>query len=158
MHPLATTVIGSYPFPKWLGIVRDAHSKGQLSDAELEEAHDNAIRSCIKDQESAGLDIITDGELRRETIVYFFSKRIQGFDFEHARLKSIGNLDPSIQMPDPIITDRVRWKESLNLDKHFRFLKENTSKSTKVCVTGPQMLAKRATNEYYKDEKELLLI
>ena len=156
LPPIPTTVIGSYSFPRWLDLAREAHTQGKLTDRELEEAHDNAVRSCIKDQEMAGVDTITDGELRRETMVYFFSKRIRGFDFEHAKMHSIGNLDPSIQMRDPVITDRVRWKQSLNMDVHYKFLKQFASAQTKVCVTGPQMLAKRATNEYYKDERELV--
>jgi 5-methyltetrahydropteroyltriglutamate--homocysteine methyltransferase len=136
--------------------VRELGSKGILSLTEVEEAHDNAVKSAIKDQELAGIDVITDGELRRETMVYFFSKRIIGFDFEHARMHAIGNLDPSIRTPDPVIVDRVRWQQSLNMDKHYIFLREHAVARVKVCVTGPQMLAKRATNRYYTDEKELV--
>jgi 5-methyltetrahydropteroyltriglutamate--homocysteine methyltransferase len=136
--------------------VRELGTKGALSPAEVEEAHDNAVKSAIKDQEMAGVDIITDGEIRRETMVYFFSKRIHGFDFEHARMHEIGNLDPSIQMPDPVVVEKVKWKQSLGMDVHFAFLKGQAVARTKVCVTGPQMLAKRATNEYYKSDKELI--
>ena len=153
---LPTSVIGSYSFPRWLDRIREEGSRGRLSPAEMEEAHDNAVKSVIKDHELAGVDIITDGEIRRETMVYFFSKRIHGFDFEHSKMHPIGDLDPSIQMPDPVINDKVRWQESLNMDKHFTFLKNHAVARTKVCVTGPQMLAKRATNEYYRDEKELI--
>lgn len=136
--------------------MRELGTKGALSPAEVEEAHDNAVKSAIKDQEMAGVDIITDGEIRRETMVYFFSKRIHGFDFEHARMHEIGNLDPSIQMPDPVVVEKVKWKQSLGMDVHFAFLKGQAVARTKVCVTGPQMLAKRATNEYYKSDKELI--
>jgi 5-methyltetrahydropteroyltriglutamate--homocysteine methyltransferase len=153
---LPTSVIGSYSFPRWLDHARQLASKGILSPEQLVEAHDNAVKSAIKDQELAGVDIITDGELRRETMVHFFSKRIHGFDFEHARMHPIGNMDPSIQMPDPVIVDRVRWMQSLEMDKHFTFLKTHAVARVKVCVTGPQMLAKRATNEYYANEKELV--
>jgi 5-methyltetrahydropteroyltriglutamate--homocysteine methyltransferase len=153
---MPTSVIGSYSFPKWLDSVRDLGTKGVLTPEQVEEAHDNAVKSVIKDHELAGVDVITDGEIRRDTMVYFFSRRIHGFDFEHARLHPIGNLDPSIQMPDPVIVDKVNWKQSLNMDGHFKFLKQHAVAGTKVCVTGPQMLAKRATNEYYKDEKELV--
>jgi len=153
---LPTSVIGSYSFPRWLDHSREQGAKGSLTPAQVEEAHDNAVKSVIKDQELAGVDIITDGEIRRETMVYFFSKRIYGFDFDHTRMHAIGNLDPSIQMPDPVINKKVKWQESLNMDRHFRFLKDHAVAQTKVCVTGPQMLAKRATNEYYKDEKELI--
>jgi 5-methyltetrahydropteroyltriglutamate--homocysteine methyltransferase len=153
---IPTTVVGSYSLPKWLEIVREEYKKGRLTREEHEEAHDNAVRSCIKDHENAGVDIITDGELRRETMVYFFSKRIDGFDMEHPKLKPIGNLDPSIQMPDPVIIGPVQRKGSLGIADHFRFLKENTTARSKVTCTGPQMLAKRATNEYYEDEKQLV--
>ena len=153
---LPTSVIGSYSFPRWLDEVRNLAGKGMLSPEQVEEAHDNAVKSVIKDHELAGVDIITDGEIRRETMVYFFSKRIHGFDFEHTKLHAIGNLDPSIQMPDPVVVDKVTWQQSLNMDTHFKFLEEHTTARTKVCVTGPQMLAKRATNEYYKNEKELI--
>jgi 5-methyltetrahydropteroyltriglutamate--homocysteine methyltransferase len=153
---LPTSVIGSYSFPRWLEHVRESGARGSLTPAEVEEAHDSAVKSAIKDQELAGVDIITDGEIRRETMVYFFSKRISGFDLEQATMHPIGNLDPSIQMPDPVITSRVQWKKSLGMDEHFKFLSEHATARTKVCVTGPQMLAKRATNKHYKDEKELV--
>lgn len=153
---LPTSVIGSYSFPRWLDQVRELGMKGALTPEQVQEAHDNAVKSVIKDHELAGIDVITDGEIRRETMVYFFSKRIHGFDFAHAKMHPIGNLDPSIQMADPVIVDKVRWSQSLNMDQHFTFLKAHTVAGTKVCVTGPQMLAKRATNEFYKDEKELV--
>ncbi len=153
---LPTSVIGSYSFPRWLDYARELGAKGVLTPEQVQEAHDNAVKSAIKDHELAGVDIITDGELRRETMVYFFSKRIHGFDFAHSKMHAIGNLDPSIQMADPVITEKVRWMQSLNMDEHFKFLKEHTVARTKVCVTGPQMLAKRAMNEYYKNEKELI--
>ncbi len=149
-------MIGSYSFPKWLDHVRDLGVKEVLTPQQVEEAYDNAVKSVIKDQELAGVDIITDGEIRRETMVYFFSKRIHGFDFNHAKMHAIGNLDPSIQMPDPVINEKVKWRESLHMDSHFRFLTDHAVAQTKVCVTGPHMLAKRATNEYYEDEKELI--
>jgi 5-methyltetrahydropteroyltriglutamate--homocysteine methyltransferase len=152
---LPTTVIGSYSFPSWLDQARVLAKQGVLSAAQLEEAHDNAVRSAIVDQEMAGVDIITDGELRRETMVNFFSARIHGFDMS-GKMKAIGNLDPSIQMPDPIVREKIRHKGSLGMDRHFRFLKAFARHRTKVCVTGPQMLAKRATNEAYPSDKELI--
>jgi 5-methyltetrahydropteroyltriglutamate--homocysteine methyltransferase len=152
---LPTTVIGSYTFPRWLDQVRELGKRHALTPEEVEEAHDNAVKSAILDQECAGVDVITDGELRRETMVYFFSMRIHGFDMA-GKLKPIGNLDPSIQMPDPVVRDKVRRKEGLGMDRHFRFLADHARHRTKVCVTGPQMLAKRATNEYYKTDKELV--
>ena len=152
---LPTTVIGSYSFPFWLDRARELGKQGVLTPAQVEEAHDNAVKSAIKDQEMAGLDIITDGELRRETMVNFFSARIHGFDMS-GKMKPIGNLDPNIQMLDPVVREKVRHKGSLGMEQHFSFLKQHTTHRTKVCVTGPQMLAKRATNEFYKSDKELV--
>ncbi len=154
LPPIPTTVVGSYSLPKWLEVVRAEFQRGNLSFSEYEEAHDNAVRSCIKDQERVGVDIITDGELRRETMVYFFSKRIGGFDMDHPRMKPIGDLDPTIQMPDPVIVGKVVRKNSLGIADHFRFLRENTFAHPKVTCTGPQMLAKRATNDFYANDNE----
>ncbi|HUI11315.1 MAG TPA: methionine synthase [Bacteroidota bacterium] len=152
---LPTTVIGSYSLPAWLEKARELARAGGLSAAEAAEAHDNAVRSAVLDQEIAGVDIITDGELRRETMVNFFSMRIDGFDMA-GKMKAIGNLDPSIQMLDPVVRGRVRRRGSLGMEDHFRFLKSVARSRTKVCVTGPQMLAKRATNEFYGSERELI--
>jgi 5-methyltetrahydropteroyltriglutamate--homocysteine methyltransferase len=152
---LPTTVIGSYSFPSWLDTVRALGAAGSLTPAQVTEAHDNAVKSAIKDQEHAGIDVITDGELRRETMVNFFSMRIHGFDMT-GRLKPIGNLDPSLQMKDPVVREKVRRKGSLGMDEHFRFLRQYAAAGTKVCVTGPHMLAKRATNEFYASDKELV--
>ena len=123
---LPTTVIGSYSLPYWLTAVRE---RGNLTPAQLEEAFDAAVKSCILDQEKAGVDIITDGELRRETMVNFFSMRIHGFDMS-GKLKAIGNLDPSIQMKDPIVREKVRRKQSLGMDTHFRFLASHAKRDT----------------------------
>lgn len=154
-HLLPTTVIGSYSFPAWLDAVRAMGAQGALTPAQVAEAHDNAVKSAILDQEHAGVDIITDGELRRETMVNFFSMRIHGFDMK-GKLKPIGNLDPSIQMLDPVVREKVRSRGSLGMDEHFTFLKAHARSRTKVCVTGPQMLAKRATNEFYATDRELV--
>ncbi|HTY58322.1 MAG TPA: methionine synthase [Bacteroidota bacterium] len=152
---LPTTVIGSYSLPRWLENARAAGSAGALTPAEVAEAHDNAVRSAVMDQEAAGVDVVTDGELRRETMVNFFSMRIGGFDMS-GKMKPIGNLDPSLQMLDPVVREKVSRKGSLGMDAHFRFLKGCARARTKVCVTGPQMLAKRATNEFYRTDRELI--
>ena len=152
---LPTTFVGSYSLPRWLEVARNLLSKGELSQSDLDEAHDNAVKSCIKDLELCGLDVVTDGELRRETMVYFFSKRIGGFE-NNGKMKPIGNLDPSIQMPDPVITGKIHRIGSIGLANHFSFLKKFTTAHPKVTVTGPHMLSKRATNHYYEDEKELV--
>jgi 5-methyltetrahydropteroyltriglutamate--homocysteine methyltransferase len=152
---LPTTVIGSYSLPRWLEHVRELGNQRKLIPEQVDEAHDNAVKSVIVDQEIAGVDVITDGEVRRETMVNFFSMRIHGFDMS-GKMKAIGNLDPGIQMLDPVVREKVRRRGGLGMDEHFRFLKAHARHHTKVCVTGPQMLAKRATNEFYPSDKELV--
>jgi 5-methyltetrahydropteroyltriglutamate--homocysteine methyltransferase len=146
-HPLPTTVIGSYSLPRWLELVREVAARGELTPEQLEEAHDNAVKSAIVDQQTAGIDLITDGELRRETMVYFFTRRIAGYD-NSGRLKPIGNLDPTLQMPDPVVVGKVAPATLADeLVRHYRFLAEYATAATKVCITGPHMLAKRAHND-----------
>ncbi|MBI3923288.1 MAG: methionine synthase [Armatimonadetes bacterium] len=152
-HLLPTTVVGSYSLPKWLEQARASHLKGELSDREIEEAQDNAVKSCIKDMELAGVDLITDGELRRETMIYFFNRNIRGFDL-YGPEKAIGSKDVSVRMPDPVVRERVS-RGDLPLISHWDFLRQHTSLATKVCVTGPHMLAKRASNEFYPSDKDL---
>lgn len=150
---LPTTVIGSYSLPRWLEQARELHKAGKLTDAELEEAHDNAVRSCLKDQEMAGVDVVTDGELRRETMIYFFNRHIRGFRL-YGPMKPIGTLDPSIQMPDPVVEAKVE-RADMPLVPHWRFAQAHSTKPVKVCVTGPHMLAKRAWNQAYDGDREL---
>jgi 5-methyltetrahydropteroyltriglutamate--homocysteine methyltransferase len=152
---LPTTVIGSYSLPPWLDHTRKARRDGVLDECAVREAHDNAVKSAIKDQELAGVDIVTDGELRRETMVYFFSSRIGGFDMS-GRMIPIGNLDSSVQMPDPVIRSKVHSIGSLGMEDHFAFLRAHTDRMCKVCVTGPHMLAKRATDEHYLNDRALV--
>jgi 5-methyltetrahydropteroyltriglutamate--homocysteine methyltransferase len=151
---LPTTVIGSYSLPRWLDYVRESHEANLLSDIELEEAHDNAVKSCLKDQEMAGVDIVTDGELRRETMVYFFNRHIKGFRL-NGPMRPIGTLDPSIQMPDPVVESKVQ-RGQMPLADHWRFAQAHSTKPVKVCVTGPHMLGKRCTNRAYASDKELI--
>jgi 5-methyltetrahydropteroyltriglutamate--homocysteine methyltransferase len=150
---LPTTVVGSYSLPRWLEQVRELHKAGKLTDAELEEAHDNAVKSCLKDQEMAGVDVLTDGELRRETMIYFFNRHIRGFRL-YGPMKPIGTLDPSIQMPDPVVEAKVE-RADMPLVPHWRFAQAHSTRLVKVCVTGPHMLAKRAWNEAYPGDREL---
>jgi len=151
---LPTTVIGSYSLPKWLEVAREAHKEGKITDAQLEEAHDAAVKSALKDQEVAGVDIVTDGELRRETMIYFFAGRIKGFRL-YGPMRPIGTLDPGIQMPDPVVYEKVS-KGHLDLAEHFRFARDHSTRHVKVCVTGPHMLARRCTNEAYSSDWELV--
>src|ERR1043166_7875735 len=153
---LPTTVIGSYSRPQWLDLAILDHKKRLLTDDQLREAFDSAVSSAIHDQELAGIDYISDGELRRETMVYFYSRNIHGFEFD-GKLRAIGNLDSHLKMPDPVVVSKVGRKK-IPMAEHFAFLQDHCIRSTpKVCCTGPHMIAKRAENRAYKTDRELVM-
>ena len=92
MHPLATTVVGSYPQPDWL-IDREklagrlpprvpAHELWRVDEAWLEEAQDDATRLAVRDMEEAGIDVVTDGEIRRESYSNYFANALEGLDLD----------------------------------------------------------------------------
>src|SRR6201997_1852587 len=76
--PLATTVVGSYSVPEWLGLLKTDYYQRRISAHHLDEIHDVAIKAALKDQELAGVDIVSDGELRRDNDVDYFLARIPG--------------------------------------------------------------------------------
>src|SRR5206468_8944782 len=80
---LPTTVVGSYSMPGWLERLKTEFFARRISRHELDEIHDAAVKAAIKDQEVAGLDIITDGELRRDNMIDYFAERLPGVQTDH---------------------------------------------------------------------------
>ena len=81
-HFLLTTVVGSYPKPTWLNRARDRHEEGEDFDEEdWQEAKDDAARLVTGEHERAGLDVVVDGEMRRNEMVEYFADRIDGYEF-----------------------------------------------------------------------------
>src|SRR5205823_5053406 len=81
---LATSVVGSYSVPEWLERLKTDYYQRRISGAYLEEIHEVAIKAALKDQERAGVDIVSDGELRRDNDVDYFLARMPGVDIPHA--------------------------------------------------------------------------
>src|SRR5216117_3310146 len=81
---LPTTVVGSYSMPGWLERLKTEYSARRISRQELDEIHDAAVKAAIKDQEVAGVDIITDGELRRDNLIDYFAERLPGVQIDRA--------------------------------------------------------------------------
>ncbi len=151
-HFLLTTVVGSYPKPKWLNradeLVDDEDSK--FDEADLAEAHDDACRLITKEHERAGLDTVVDGEMRRNEMVEFFAERIQGYEF-NGPVKVWGHNyfdKPSVSAP-------VAYDEPWLVDE-FEFTNGVASKPVKVPITGPYTLGNWAFNEAYDTEEELV--
>lgn len=147
---LPTGVVGSYSMPGWLERLKTEYFLRRISRQELDEIHDTAVKAAIKDQEVAGVDIITDGELRRDNLVDYFAERLPGVQIDRASKKFYYDFFESV----------VRGKlpmAALGLVDDFKFLAANTTHTAKYCVTGPLSLVKRIRNEYYKTEEELAL-
>ena len=143
---LPTTVVGSYSMPGWLERLKTEYFARRISRQELDEIHDAAVKAAIKDQEVCGLDIITDGELRRDNMIDYFAERLPGVQTDHTSKKFYYDFFDSV----------VRGKlpmASLRLADDFRFLSSFTERGTKFCVTGPHTLVKRIKDEHYKNEE-----
>jgi 5-methyltetrahydropteroyltriglutamate--homocysteine methyltransferase len=132
--------------PGWLERLKTEYFARRISRQELDEIHDAAVKAAVKDQEVCGLDIVTDGELRRDNMIDYFAERLPGVQTDHTSKKFYYDFYDSV----------VRGKlpmASLRLADDFRFLAAFTERATKFCVTGPHSLVKRIKDEYYKNEE-----
>ncbi len=158
-----TTIVGSYPQPDWL-IDRDklsgrfpprtrARELWRIDEQYLREAQDDATRIAIQDQERAGLDIVSDGEIRRESYSNHFATALDGID-----LDSPGQaLDRSGQpVFVPRIVGPIRRRHPVGVDD-VRFLRRNSQRAIKFTVPGPFTMAQQAQNDYYPSDHEAAL-
>ena len=144
---LPTSVVGSYSMPGWLERLKTDYVLRRISRQELDEIHDTAVKAAIKDQEVAGVDILTDGELRRDNLIDYFAERLPGVQIDRASKKFYYDFYDSV----------VRGKmpmAGLGIVSDFKFLAGNTERTPKFNVTGPHSLVKRIRNEFYKSEEE----
>lgn len=144
---LPTAVVGSYSMPSWLERLKTEYFLRRISRHELDEIHDTAVKAAIKDQEVAGLDVITDGELRRDNMIDYFAERLPGVEIDHASKKFY------YDFYDSVVRGKIPMA-SLGLVDDYKFLAANTALTTKFCVTGPHSLVKRIRNEHYASEEE----
>jgi 5-methyltetrahydropteroyltriglutamate--homocysteine methyltransferase len=145
---LPTTVVGSYSMPGWLERLKTEYFLRRISRHELDEIHDAAVKAAIKDQEMAGIDIITDGELRRDNMIDYFAERLPGVQLDRTSKKFY------YDFYDSVVRGKVPMA-SLGLTDDFRFLRQFTERETKFCLTGPHSLVKRIRNEHYPSEEAL---
>jgi 5-methyltetrahydropteroyltriglutamate--homocysteine methyltransferase len=155
-----TTLVGSYPQPEWL-IDRQklagrfpprvrAKELWRVPEQYLAEAQDDATLLAIRAQEQAGLDIVTDGEIRRESYSNRFATALEGVDIDHpgSALDRSGHPNPV-----PRIVGRIRRKHPVELDD-LKFLKRHTSRMTKITVPGPFTMSQQAQNDFYPSPAE----
>jgi 5-methyltetrahydropteroyltriglutamate--homocysteine methyltransferase len=155
-----TTLVGSYPQPEWL-IDRKklagrfpprvrAQELWRVENRFLKEAQDDATRLAIRAQEAAGLDIITDGEIRRESYSNRFATALEGVDIDNPGTALDRSGHPN---PVPRIVGKVRRKHPVEV-QDLMFLKANTKQKVKVTVPGPFTMFQQAQNDFYKSEEE----
>ena len=160
---LPTTLVGSYTQPEWL-IDRKklagrfpprvrAKELWRVAPEYLEQAQDDATLLAIRDQERAGLDIITDGEMRRESYSNRFATALEGVDIDNPGTALDRSGHPN---PVPRVVGKVRRRHPVEV-RDVQFLRANTTRMIKMTVPGPFTMSQQAQNDFYKDEEELTL-
>jgi 5-methyltetrahydropteroyltriglutamate--homocysteine methyltransferase len=160
---MQTTVVGSYPQPSWL-LDRErlaerlpprvrARELWLVPEQFLEEAQDDATRLAVRDMERAGVDVITDGEMRRESYSNRFATALEGVDLDNpgVALDRTGHENPVPRVVGPIC--RTRPVEVRDVE----FLRSITNRRIKITVPGPFTMTQQAQNDYYPDERSLAL-
>jgi 5-methyltetrahydropteroyltriglutamate--homocysteine methyltransferase len=151
---LPTTVVGSYSVPEWLERLKTEYYQRRISAQHLAEIHEVAIKAAVKDQELVGIDIISDGELRRDNDVDYFLARIPGVHIpQRAKTDYFDYYDAEITRPLP---EESEGSEGLDLADDFRFTRQLTAKPIKFSFTGPFSLSRRIRDAAYKDPGDLV--
>jgi 5-methyltetrahydropteroyltriglutamate--homocysteine methyltransferase len=160
---LPTTVVGSYPQPDWL-LDREnlkgrfpprvrAREIWRVGESWLEQAQDDATLLAIREMERAGIDIISDGEMRRESYSNRFATALDGVDIDNpgSALDRSGHPNPVPRVVGPI--KRRHAVETRDVE----FLRRSTNRTIKITLPGPFTMAQQAQNDFYKDEEELIM-
>jgi 5-methyltetrahydropteroyltriglutamate--homocysteine methyltransferase len=155
-----TTLVGSFPQPDWL-IDRKrlagrfpprtrAMELWRIPEAHLEEAHNDATIVAIRAQEEAGLDIITDGEIRRESYSNRFATALDGIDIDNPGTALDRSGHPN---PVPRIVGKIKRKHPVEVND-LEYLKAHTQRMVKMTVPGPFTMTQQAQNDFYESEEE----
>ncbi|BBD71943.1 methionine synthase [Sulfodiicoccus acidiphilus] len=147
---LPTTVIGSYPRPKWLREALRLRSTGRMKEEELREAFDDSVQVVLREHGLAGVDVPTDGEMRRDEMVEFFAERLGGFKF-YGPVRVWG----ANYYRKPSVVSKVSYREPMLVDEFKYASSVSYTPNLKVTITGPYTMADWSYNEYYKSKEEL---
>jgi len=158
---LPTTVVGSYPQPDWL-VNREMLAKvvprvrmteiWRVADPYLEQAQDDATLVAIRDMERAGIDIITDGEMRRESYSNRFATALEGIDND-----TPGEVQGRSGLTKvPRVVGKIRRNKPVEL-RDMQFLRHNTDLPAKITLPGPFTMSQQAVDEFYKDDEAMTM-
>ncbi|MGE5271557.1 MAG: hypothetical protein ACM3JG_17995 [Thiohalocapsa sp.] len=162
-HLIPTTVVGSYPQPDWLidrsrleqhGVPRvHAEDIWRIAEPYRAEAQDDATIVAIREMEEVGIDIVSDGEMRRESYSNYFGLAVEGLD-----TVKIGSVIGANGRATPVarVVGRIRRKRPVEV-RDAEFLVRHARHATKITVPGPFTLSQQVQNEFYKDEAELAM-
>jgi len=160
---LPTSLVGSYAQPEWLIDRKKLAGRfpprvrmkelWRVTPEFLEQAQDDATLVAIHDQERAGLDIITDGEVRRESYSNRFATALEGVDIENPGTALDRSGHPN---PVPRVVGKIRRRYPVEV-RDVEFLRANTKRKIKMTLPGPFTMSQQAQNDFYKDEEEMAL-
>jgi 5-methyltetrahydropteroyltriglutamate--homocysteine methyltransferase len=161
---LPTTVVGSYPQPAWLvdravltrnNVVPRVRLREiwRVAEDALEQAQDDATLIAIRDMERAGIDIITDGEMRRESYSNRFALALEGVDVDNPAVVQGRMGKPT---PVPRVTGPIRRRHPVEV-RDVLFLRANTDRTIKITLPGPFTLSMQAKDEHYGDDEALAM-
>jgi 5-methyltetrahydropteroyltriglutamate--homocysteine methyltransferase len=160
---LPTAVIGSYPQPDWLVDREALKSHGvprvrvpaiwRIPGPLLPQAQDDATIVAIHDMERAGIDIISDGEMRRESYSNRFATALEGMDINNPVIMTNR---AGYKAPMPRVVGAIRRKYPVEVQDMI-FLRQHTSRRAKITLPGPFTMVQQAKNEYYKDDEEMAM-
>jgi len=159
---LQTTVVGSYPQPDWL-VNREMLSKvvprtrlkeiWRVPEAYLQQAQDDATVLAIRDMERAGIDIITDGEMRRESYSNHFATALEGVDQENPGYVTTRS---GQQTPVPRVVGKIRRTRPVEV-RDMQFLRANTDRPAKITLPGPFTMGQQVKDEFYRDAEAMCM-
>ena len=155
---LPTTVVGSYSVPEWLERLKTEYYQRRISAQHLAEIHEVAIKAAVKDQELAGIDIVSDGELRRDNDVDYFLARIPGVNIpQRAKTDYFDYYDAEVTRPLPELPEEPGPSSTgLALADDFRFTRQLTNQPIKFSFTGPFSLSRRIRDDAYSEPGDLV--
>jgi len=151
---LATTIAGSLPKPSWLAEPEKLWAPWRVAPAALTEAQRDAVLIALKDQESAGIDVVTDGEQSRQHFVHGFVERLEGIDF--AKRVTIGIRADRYKAEVPTVTGPIARRAPMHLDD-VRWARAHTARRLKFTIPGPMTIVDTLADEHYCDRGRLAM-